>query len=75
MRVTLGCQGQTTFFPASFLRKSLLFACNVRACSIYLIVSLSLQVIQSLVVVGDISLTSTRVSIGALRIISEIKEM
>lgn len=59
MRVALGGQGQTTVLPAGILGPGFLLASNVGASSINLVVALRLEVIESLVVVGQISLTST----------------
>lgn len=59
VRVALGSKGQTTVFPVGVLGPRLLFASNIRASRVNLIVALRLQVVQSFVVVGKISLTST----------------
>jgi hypothetical protein len=75
MGVALGSQGQTTVFPVGLFGPIFLKTTNVRASRIYLIVSLRLEVVQGLVVVGEIGLTSTRFGIRTLYSVSRNEEM
>lgn len=71
VRVALGSQSQATFLPASIFGPGFLLSTHVSASRVNLIIALRLQVVQSLVVVGEISLTSTRVGVGTLSILGQ----